>query len=55
MKDIEEYLSKTPGGLLVILDLLFQEECDPEGKSISSSVGMQLELDRMKDQISKQL
>lgn len=46
---VKEYIKRTPGGMSVILDLMFHEECDPTGPTLSSQIGMQDELERVRD------
>jgi len=53
--NIEAYLKATPGGMSVLMDLFFHEECDPDGETISSCIGMHDEYLRMKDILDKDI
>lgn len=45
---LQEWLDKTPGGAIMLMDLLFHEECTPNEPTMSSYMGLQDQLDELK-------
>lgn len=45
---LQTWLENTPGGIIMLMDILFHEECSPNECSISSLLGLQGQLDDLK-------
>ena len=47
---LQEYLDCTPGGMMILMDILFHEECTPNEPTMCSAFGpeMEVELERVK-------